>query len=113
MSLGIGGWAYLILEDERTAKYKYGSFDWNNPKHYNNDKICDGQITIHKDLFSKFSDSSQWFEKKLIEIVNCSNCWAITPGKYEIDTIAFCLICKISKEYGISNSFPEKCSLCK
>lgn len=103
----------MILEDESTVQYKYGCFDWNNPKHYKDNKICDGQITIHKDLFSKFTDSLQWIEQKVIEIVNCSNCRAITSDKYEIDTIAFSLIYKILKEYRISNSFPEKCYLYK
>jgi len=113
MSLGIGGWAYLTLENGSIVQYKYGSFNWNNPKHYNDDKICDGKITIHKDLLLETPDNSQWIAKQVIEIVNCSNCWAKTSDEFEIETIAFSLIYKILKEYRISNEFPEKCTLCK
>lgn len=113
MSLGIGGWAYLTLENESIVQYKYGSFDWNKPKHNNDDKICDGQITIHKDLLSKSPNSSEWMVKKVIEIVNCSNCWAKTSDEFEIETIALSLVYKILKEYESSNLFPEKCTLCK
>ena len=113
MSIGVGGWAYLTSEDENLVQYKYGSFNWNNPEHYNDNKICDGKITIHKDLLSKFPDSSQWITKKVIEIVNCSNCWAKTSDDFEIEIIVFSLIYKILEEYKISNSFPEKCSVHK
>jgi len=113
MSLGIGGWAYLTLENESIIQYKYGSFDWNNPEHYNDDKKCDGQIIIHKGLLSKPSDSSRLIKERVIEIVNCCNCWAKTRDEFEIDTIALSLLYKIFKEYRISNQFPEKCTLCK
>ena len=113
MSLGIGGWAYLISENESIVQYKYGSFDWNNSDHYNDDKICDGKIIIHKDMLSKLPDSSQWIVKRAIEVINCSNCWAKTSDEFEIETIALSLIYKIIKEHGTSKYFPEKCSLCK
>lgn len=113
MSLGIGGWAYLTLENGSIVQYKYGSFNWNNPKHYNDDKICDGKITIHKDLLLETPDNNQLIAKQVIEIVNCSNCWAKTSDESEIETIAFSLIYKILEEYRISNEFPEKCTLCK
>lgn len=80
MSIGIGGWAYLTFENESVVQYKYGSFDWNVPEHSNNKKICDGQITLHKDLFSAFADTSHLIKNKVIEIANCSNCWTKTSG---------------------------------
>ena len=113
MSYGVGGWAYLTLENESIVQYKYGSFDWNVPEHYNDDKICDGKITIHKDLFSKFPERSQWGLKRVIEVRNCSNCWSKTTDEFEIDFVALGLIGKIFKEYDISNLFPEKCTFCK
>lgn len=113
MSMGIGGWAYLTFENESIARFKYGSFDWNVPEHCNNEKICDGQITLHKDLLSALSDIGCLIKNGAIEITDCSNCWAKTAGEYEIDTIALALVCKILNEYKTGASFPEKCTMCK
>lgn len=113
MSVGVGGCAYLISENENIVQYKYGSFNWNDPKHFNDDKICDGKITIHKNLFSEIPDSSEWIVKKVIEVENCSNCWAKTSDEFMIEIMAFHLIYKILKEYKISNLFPEECILLK
>ena len=75
--------AYFTLENESTVQYEYGSFDLNNPEHYNDDKKCDGQITIHKDLLSKLSDSAQLIKDRVIEIVNCSNYRSKTCDEFE------------------------------
>lgn len=113
MSMGVGGRAYLASEDERIVRYSYGSFDWNDPKHYNDDRICDGSITIHKNLLSEFPDRSKWIANRVIEVVNCSNCYAKTSDGYEIETIALSLIFRILGEYETNGLFSEKCSICK
>lgn len=35
MSLGYGGWCYIVAQDERTVIYQYGSYNLNDST-YNN-----------------------------------------------------------------------------
>ncbi len=113
MSNEVKGLAYLTEETESVVCYKYGSFNRENPVHYNNDKICDGQITIHKDLLSKFPDRRQLGANKVVEFKNCSNCWATTTDEFEIDFVALALLGEIFKEYDKTKMFPKECSICK
>lgn len=48
MSLGIGAFCKLIVEDEGTAIYEYGSYNHNEPNYRNEQEIADGIITIKK-----------------------------------------------------------------
>ena len=113
MSNEVGGWAYLTEEIESVVKYKYGSFNREDPKYYNDGKICDGQIIIHKDLLSKFPDRSQFGKNKVVEFKNCSNCWAATTDEFGIDFVALALLGKIFKEYDKTKIFPKECTFCK
>ncbi|MDO5559774.1 MAG: hypothetical protein Q4F95_09275 [Oscillospiraceae bacterium] len=116
MSRGIGGWAYLIFEDEETVKYQYGSFDWNDPNHFNDDKICDGEILIHKILLSNppyRNNLSVFLNDRIIEVINCGNCWAKTSDFLEVEFIALSLISGIFDEYDKKYQYPMKKSICK
>lgn len=46
-------WSFckLISEDDYTVTYEYGSFNWNDDKHRNEEKIREGIITIAKMCF--------------------------------------------------------------
>lgn len=98
MSKGVGGWAKVISEDDILIKYEYGSYDWNRPEYYNDEKILDGSITVYKqNILEKLRENLNEFLKSGdIEIVNCSNCWH-TIGSY--DFVALSLLTKIAREY--------------
>lgn len=49
MSLGYGGWCYIVAQDERTVIYQYGSYNLNDSTYNNTQRICDGIITIDKE----------------------------------------------------------------
>lgn len=49
---GIGVKEKLILQDDKTVIYEYGSYNWNEEKYRNIDEqVFDGTISIQKDLF--------------------------------------------------------------
>lgn len=49
MSIGVGGFANLELQDEQAMIYSYGGFNLNVPELRNPDHIADGIITIRRD----------------------------------------------------------------
>lgn len=49
MSLGFGGSARIVLQDEATVIYEYSPYDLDDPKYRNKDRIYDGLIMISKD----------------------------------------------------------------
>ncbi len=113
MSNEVKGLAYLTEETESEVCYKYGSFYSDDPGNYNNDKLCDGQIIIHKDLLAKFPDRSQLGANKVVKFKNCSNCRAKTTDEFEVDLVALALLGEIFKEYDKTKKFPKECSICK
>ena len=113
MSNEIKGLAYLTQETESVVKYKYGSFYREDPGLYNDDKLCDGQIIIHKDLLAKFPDRRQLGANKVVKFKNCSNCRAKTTDEFEVDLVALALLGEIFKEYDKNKMFPKECSFCK
>ncbi len=112
MSNEVKGLAYLTEETESEVCYKYGSFYRDDPEHYD-DKLCDGQIIIHKDLLAKFPDRRQLGANKVVKFKNCSNCRAKTTDEFEIDFVALALLGEIFKEYDKTKIFPKECSICK
>ena len=112
MSNEVKGLAYLTQETESEVCYKYGSF-YRDDQAHNDDKLCDGQIIIHKDLLAKFPDRSQLGANKVVKFKNCSNCRAKTTDEFEIDFVALALLGEIFKEYDKTKMFPKECSICK
>ena len=49
MSMGYGGSARLVLQDENTAIYEYSPYNLNEVEYRNSERIYDGLITISKD----------------------------------------------------------------
>ena len=50
MSLGYLGCANKSDEDEKAVIYTYGSVNWNETEHKNDERITDGIITINKSV---------------------------------------------------------------
>ena len=49
MSMGFGGSARIVLQDENTVVYEYSPYNLNEPAYRNRDRIYDGFILINKD----------------------------------------------------------------
>lgn len=132
MSRGIGGSCRIVEEDEHTVIYEYGGYNLNKPEYRNPDRICDGLITVDKnvlvepEIHTKLK-RTQGGQKKLvtkrvlrevpymeliesgkIEIQNCSNCWHTFPsGK---DIVAYYLIFHIFDKYQEDGVLPSTVS---
>lgn len=106
MSRGVGGWAEVIAKDDIMIVYEYGSYDWNEPEHYNDERIRDGSISIYKhNIPEKLRESlSELLKKGCIEIVNFQNCWHTLEG---YDFVALSILCKIAREYDKNHEFPN------
>ncbi len=44
MSMGLGGFAELVMRDDKTLFYSYGGFNLNDGKYGNAERISDGEI---------------------------------------------------------------------
>lgn len=106
MSMGDGGWAKIIAEDDTMVIYEYGSYNLNEPEHRNREKISDGSIIIYKQKFSGklYKSCAEMLKAGIIEVNNCSNCWHISEG---YDYIARYLIGRIADKYNRNQEFPE------
>lgn len=129
MSLGYGAWANLFLQDDESVIYNYGSYDLNEQKFENKNRITDGNIFIFKSCFvepeiheklkrmpngkkklivkriPRNVDISQLISEEKIVIENCSNCWDCTPAK--IDRMALNLLYKLFRQYQEEETIPE------
>ena len=135
MSLGIGSFCKLIAEDEETVIYGYGSYNLNEPRYDNKNRISDGIITISKnsliepeihDIIKRFPNGkkkriikrvpkdiplSDLLENKLITVENCSHCWKTNVRN--IDVMALTTIWHILLEYQKIGYLPEELNINK
>ena len=135
MSLGIGSFCKLIAEDEETVIYEYGSYNLNEPRYDNKNRISDGIITISKnsliepeihDKIKRFPNGkkkriikrvpkdiplSDLLENKLITVENCSHCWKTNVRN--IDVMALTTIWHILLEYQKIGYLPKKLNINK
>lgn len=51
MSMGYGGRARIVLQDNYTVIYEYAPYNLNEPAYRNSENIFDGLITISKQAF--------------------------------------------------------------
>ena len=51
MSLGYGGTLIKQLEDDTSIIYSYSSYNLNDEKYRNADRVFDGTITVNKSCF--------------------------------------------------------------
>ena len=130
MSIGVGGFAELTAQDEKTLLYRYGAYNLNIQESRNADRVCDGIILIardalveseiHRKLTRRPSSRKVIVEKHIyieppwaelfqsgkISVSNCNNCWLTV--EYGIDVTARELIEKIFRAYQIEGKIPEK-----
>lgn len=129
MSMGYGGSCQKFLEDDEFIIYEYFSYDWNDPRFSNREKIFDGFITIRKaaliepETREKFRRLPNGRRKKFIkkiwvdvpleellaagdvQIENCSHTWKTFDG---IDIMAYRLCQGIFLRYQKEGSLPER-----
>ena len=48
MSIGVGGYARIVMQDDDTVIYEYGAYNLNEVAYRNPDHTYDGIITIDK-----------------------------------------------------------------
>ena len=126
MSRGIGALANKILEDDESVIYEYGSYNLNDSRYRNENRMLDGTIFIPKSCFAepelheklkKMPNGKKKFvikrvpvnvnyrkmlEDGEIKVSNCSNCWKITDDGIDamICHILFHLFCSY-QEHGV------------
>lgn len=134
MSIGIGARANLVLQDDATIIYEYGSYNLNDVEYQNKNHLCDGSITIMKSCFAKPkihkkikkmpSGRKKLIIKRipvdvnyqemvidgLIEIENCSNCWRTTDDEKHIDVMVLRILFLLFHQYQEYGIFPEHIS---
>lgn len=113
MSIGHGAFCKKLSENDECVIYAYSSFNYNDKRYLNDERICDGRIIISKKSFSDdlgiLRDSlSELFENGNIVIENCSNTWMKPPMGY--DVMAVHLLCKLLRQIQKLQYFPDKCN---
>lgn len=132
MSIGIGGRANKILEDNKTVIFEYGGYDLNKSSSCISNAIFDGMITIPKQCFVEPEihkklkrmpngrkklvvkripvdvDCEEMIKSGLVKVENCSTCRQIT--KAGIDITALRLLRYIFIQYQAEGSIPEAVS---
>ena len=129
MSIGIGGYARIVMQDANTVIYKYGAYNLNEVAYRNPDHTYDGIITIDKqslvepEIHEKLKkqpsgkkklitkrikrdvDYSKLFLLRQIRVENSQFCWKILDN--EVGLIAMHLIFEIFNLYQSERILPE------
>lgn len=135
MSMGYGGTAKILLQDENVVVYEYLPYNLNDSDYRNADRICDGLITISKlalvepEIHVKMkrmpSGRKQFKEKRIrcevdydsllhngeICIENSKYCWQFVGGENNIGMIAMRIVFQIFDEYQDKEILPELVSI--
>ncbi len=131
MSIGIGGFARIVVQDELTVIYEYGAYNLNKKEYCNKDHNFDGTITIDKtslvepEIHEKIKKHPSGRKERIVKRVpreyhigpllengkiiveNSRFCWKYNG---EIGIIAAHLIWEIFDEYQIQGELPEHIS---
>ena len=117
MSIGHGAFCKKESDSGELVTYAYSSYNWNDERCYNDERICDGKIIISKkaisDILNAISDErlgtafSELYSNGGIIIENCSNTWQKHIKGYDVMALHLCykLLNQIQKEQG----FPDEC----
>ena len=129
MSIGYGGRARIVLQDNDTVIYEYAPYDLNEPAFRNSENIFDGLITINKQAFvaadvhtkvkgmsggrkmqitkriRKDVDYEKLLESRAITIENSKYCWRTMKDGYGM--IALKLVFRIFDYYQDNGNVPE------
>ncbi len=112
MSIGIGGFANKIIENDTSVTYKYGSYNLNISGYDNIARVSDGKKELIEKKTILSIGYSNMIENNLIIVENCTNCWK-TYGYKQTDICALNLINKILHNYQINEQYPETISFDK
>ena len=131
MSIGIGAYANLVLQDSNTVIYEYGGYKLNEKKYRNKSHVCDGFITIQRNCFLEpeiheklkkmssvkkklitkripvYVNYTKYIEDGLIVVDNCSNCWNTTDNEKRIDVMALHILFCLFLRYQEQGTMPE------
>lgn len=131
MSIGIGGACRKITENEVAVQYEYYSYDLNEERFVNPEKIADGTIIIwraglvepeiHSKKRSMPGGRKKLIEKRVavevdlderlasgyVEIKNCSHAWRFNAEG--IDVIALHICRSLFEEYQIGGALLDMC----
>lgn len=131
MSMGIGAYADKILEDEKTVIYQYGSYNLNDPNSGNEQRKCDGGITVLKSCFAEPEihekikrtpggrkklivkripvkvDYPKMIEDGSVEIENCTKCWQTAGDEKKTDIMALHILFPLFQKYQETGEIPE------
>lgn len=131
MSIGIGAYANLVLQDSNTVIYEYGGYNLNEEKYRNKSHVCDGFITIQRNCFLEpeiheklkkmssvkkklitkripvYVNYTKYIEDGLIVVDNCSNCWNTTDNEKCIDVMALHILFCLFLRYQEQGTMPE------
>ncbi len=131
MSIGIGAYANLFLQDDNTVIYEYGGYNLNEEKYRNETHVYDGFITIQRNCFlepeiheklKKMPNGKKKLITKrilvkvnyvkmitdgMIVVENCSNCWKTTDDEKHIDVMALHILFYIFLKYQEQGTIPE------
>ncbi len=131
MSIGVGAYGKLILQDDATVIYEYGCYNLNEEEFANRMRVRDGLILIQKDCFQEPEIHEKLkkmpngrkklmikripvnvnYEKMIAEgsiiIENSLNCWKTTDTEMCIDVMALRLLHKLFGVYQEESKIPE------
>lgn len=134
MSMGIGAYANIVLDDGNTVIYEYGGYNLNDPEYYNPDRLCDGLITIPRSCFAEpevheriqrmpsgrirrvvkrvpvYVNYEQMLLDGLIQIEPCSNCWETSSQPPHADVSALRLLFVVFRRYQDEGQIPAHVS---
>ena len=131
MSIGYGGKARIVLQDEKTVVYEYSPYNLNEPVYMNKERIYDGLITIKKsalmepEIHEKMKkmpkvqkvsivkrirrkvDYDSIISRNEVCIENSSYCWRFVGIEKNIGMIAMRIVFRIFDEYQEKGILPE------
>lgn len=132
MSIGVGGEAKLYAVDSKEVVYEYCGYNLNKQEFINKNKIYDGIISINRKCFVepeihtkkkkmpsgrkkiiskkiiKEVNYLKLIDEKLIEVINCSNCWKTLSDEKSIDIVALQILGQIFTKYQENGEVPLK-----
>lgn len=135
MSIGYGGSARILLQDEKTVVYEYSPYNLNEPSYRKSDRVYDGLITISKEsmvepeIHEKLKrmpsgrkklivkrirrdvDYSALLAAGAIVIENSHYCWHYVGTQKDIGMMAMRIVFHIYDHYQDEGTLPEMVSL--
>lgn len=135
MSMGYGGSARIVLQDEKTVVYEYSPYNLNEPEYRNSEHIYDGLITISKDslvepeIHEKLKHMPSGRKKHIVKrvrrdvdysallavgkitIENSHYCWHFVGTSKNIGMMGMRIVFRIYDHYQAEGALPETVSL--